>query len=115
MVHKKIPIELYNQVVHVIICQDCEKEKHKLPQLDIDNWNFGGYSIRVETDHYILLNKKYGKDYLLSTAVHEAFHVSNFIMKQVGIHPDVNNDEAQAYLLTYIFEQILKTINNKQD
>jgi hypothetical protein len=42
----------------------------------------------------------------MGTIAHEAFHVSSFIMKRVGINPDVNNDEAQAYLLSWIVEQV---------
>jgi hypothetical protein len=29
-------------------------------------------------------------------------------MKRIGIHPDINNDEAQAYLLSWVTEQVYK-------
>jgi len=57
-----------------------------------------------------VLNKKYLTDepFTIGTISHEAFHITSFIMKRIGIKPDVNNDEAQAYLLSWIVEQVYK-------
>ena len=37
---------------------------------------------------------------------HEALHATNRILEHVGVEPDHINDEAQAYLLSYIVDQI---------
>ena len=43
-----------------------------------------------------------------SIIVHEAVHIVNYIFEHNGIEPDLHNDEAQAYLTGWIFEQIEK-------
>jgi len=42
------------------------------------------------------------------TIAHEALHATNRILYHVGVDPDHNNDEAQAYLLSYIVDEIYK-------
>lgn len=37
---------------------------------------------------------------------HEAFHATSFILDEMGIHADHNNDEAQAYLLGYLVDEL---------
>ena len=113
MIHKSVSIPLYHQYLQIIICDDVEKEidqiNKKYPS-NISKFEFSGYAEGRGKYNLIVLNKKYLKDesFAVSTISHEAFHVTNFIMKRVGIHPDVNNDEAQAYLLSWIVEQVYK-------
>lgn len=49
----------------------------------------------------VAINSKRG-----SSIVHEAEHVKNAIWKYIGYTPQSNNDEVDAYLLTYIYEKI---------
>lgn len=121
MIYKKIHIDMYSQVIYVICCEDCEIEKDKIlaKKLDfnmhtIDFKDWGGLVRSNGANHLVLLNSKYGYDELLATINHEAFHLSNKIMKNVGIEADLDNDEPQAYLLTNIFLNILKVIKLKQ-
>ena len=37
---------------------------------------------------------------------HECLHATSYILDWVGIKPDYMNDEAQAYLMQYIFDQV---------
>ena len=113
MIHKRVEIPLYHQHLQIIICDDAEKEidqiNKKYPS-NIDRFEFAGYAEGKGKYNLIMLNKKYLTDeaFVISTIAHEAFHITSFIMKRVGIHPDVNNDEAQAYLLSWIVEQVYK-------
>ena len=118
MQYKKINTPLHHQVLHIIICDDVEKEMSEVRNkfyANVDRFEFSGYTEAEGRHHLVLLNKKFLTDepFTISTIAHEAFHITNFIMKRVGIHPDVNNDEAQAYLLSWIVEQVYKQFKNK--
>ena len=114
MKHVKFKIDMYEQHIDVVLCEDCANfsetltKKFKLTKTD---WSFSGMIYTNSDNHHVvMLNHKFGTEHLLSTIVHESFHLSNIIMRSVGIKPDLNNDEAQAYLLTYIFENIKKLL-----
>ena len=42
-----------------------------------------------------------------STLVHEAVHIVDFAMEQVGIDPDPANTETRAYMTQHVWEQLL--------
>lgn len=119
MKYKRVSIPLYHQTLHIAICDDAEKEIGEVRKkfyADVDKFEFSGYSQAEGKHHLILLNKKYlmyDEPFAISTIAHEAFHITNFVMKRVGIKPDVNNDEAQAYLLSWIVEEVYKVFKNK--
>lgn len=46
-----------------------------------------------------------------SSIVHEAEHVKNIIWEHIGYTPQINNDEVDAYLLTYICQKITEVFN----
>jgi hypothetical protein len=118
MIHKSFKVPLYHQFLQIIICEDVEKEVNEINKkfyINTDTFNFSGYAESTGKYNLILLNKKYLTDeaFAISTIAHEAFHVTNFISKRVGIKPDVNNDEAQAYLLSWIVEKVYEQFKNK--
>lgn len=43
-----------------------------------------------------------------ASIIHEAEHVKNAIWEFIGYSPQVDNDEVDAYLLTYIYIKILE-------
>lgn len=45
-----------------------------------------------------------------ATLAHECVHAANFIYDQIGQRPDVENDEAYAYLVGYVFRQYCKHV-----
>lgn len=53
------------------------------------------------------------KDAAISTIVHECVHIVNFIFGVHGVELDENNDEHQAYYMTWIFEQCEKFMKTK--
>jgi len=119
MLYKRISMPIYQQTLHIAICEDVEKEileVRKKFYANVDNFEFSGYAEAQDKHHLILLNKKYlryDQPFAVSTIAHEAFHITNFVMKRVGIKPDVNNDEAQAYLLSWIIEEVYKFYKKK--
>ena len=109
----KVKVPLYFQYLYVIVSDDVEKEIdaiRKIFNISIDRFEFAGYSESYGKFNVVVLNKKYLKDenFAIGTIAHESLHITSFIMKRVGIHPDVNNDEAQAYLLSFVVEQVYK-------
>jgi hypothetical protein len=52
------------------------------------------------------IDKKY-----VSSIVHEVVHVKNYICLWCGAELDMENDEPEAYLTGYLFEQIYEFIN----
>jgi len=119
MLYKRINMPIYHQILHIAICDDAEKEINEVRKkfyANVDKFEFAGYAEAEGKHHLILLNKKhlrYDQPFAISTIAHEAFHITNFVMKRVGIKPDVNNDEAQAYLLSWIVEEVYKQYKNK--
>lgn len=103
--------------MHLIISDDVEKDINKINNKlrfykgePFDEYDFAAISTSVGKNHVVILNCKYLTDkvFTLGTISHDAFHLSNFICRRVGIKPDVNNDEAQAYLLSWLVEEIYK-------
>lgn len=118
MLYKRVPIPIYHQTLHIAICDDVEKEISEVNKkfyANVEQFEFAGYSEATGKHHLILLNKKNLPDepFTIGTIAHEAFHITSFVMKRVGIQPDVNNDEAQAYLLSWIVEQVHKQFKKK--
>jgi hypothetical protein len=62
--------------------------------------------------HYIVAftDKKH-----LSNIAHEAVHIKNSIFTDCGIQLDLANDEAEAYLVGWLFEQIYEFFNEKNN
>lgn len=46
----------------------------------------------------------------MSTVVHELEHVKNLVWKYVGYEVKTDNDELDAYLMSYLFEQVEKIL-----
>lgn len=57
----------------------------------------------------IILGKSNGT--LLSRIHHELIHVSTYILHKVGVEVSHQNDEALAYLSSFLFERIIKKLN----
>lgn len=46
----------------------------------------------------------------IPTIVHECEHVKNAVWERIGFVPTPNNDEPDAYLLEYIFAEVMKVV-----
>lgn len=115
MIIKKIKIPIYEQTLYVSITEDYSKEEEEYEYI----WrpgkeDFSGYTAGLNNQYLIILNKKYLKEelHVVSTISHEAFHVTNILFKRIGAAPDMDNGEHQAYLLSWIVEQVYKIYKN---
>lgn len=66
----------------------------------------GGINCIIRGENTIMVKTKYANHW--GTIAHEALHATNRILHSRGVEIDANNDEAQAYLLTYILDKIQK-------
>lgn len=59
-----------------------------------------------ETEHHILLRLNSDSSIL----IHELVHTTNNILQQCNIKADYDNDETQAYLMSWLYKTIVEKI-----
>lgn len=102
---RKINIPIFDYKLTIVITDSWDEIKNKLPNQDIDlsstravtfsNKLIGGSFVAVRSD-------------CSSSIVHEAVHIKNNIWSYIGYSPQADNDEIDAYLVTYIYEKIIE-------
>lgn len=100
-------IPIYNCITTVIVCDNFVKHAKKLGEdLELSANDSIGFAFKLNggsSNYVMLIKKERVTDW--STVAHEALHIANFTLEDRGIKCSVKNDEAQAYLLSYILEQ----------
>lgn len=96
MKSKTIRIPLYFEKLKIVVVDKLDK-----PEYDA--------YVLFEKDKLVLFVKP---DTTAGVIAHEAVHIANYVFKQCGILPDLNNDEPQAYLIGWIVKQIHKFIQS---
>lgn len=96
---KRMIIPIFNYKLEVFIYDDWDEVRfldsdEKYPPKGFTKWQYGSALVAI--------NAKYG-----STIVHEAEHIKNLIWEYIGYRPQSDNDEVDAYLLTYIYNKII--------
>lgn len=95
---KKLTIPIFNYKLTIVIFDKWEEVSHLFdggpePKA-ITRFEYGAALVAV--------NSKRG-----SSIIHEAEHVKNGIWEFIGYTPQRDNDEVDAYLITYIYEKII--------
>ena len=103
---KKMNIPIFDYGLTVIVYDDWDEIKHLFdgnpePKA-ITRFKYGAALVAV--------NANYG-----SSIVHEAEHVKNAIWEYIGYKPMADNDEVDAYLLTYIYKKITDVYYKHKD
>lgn len=106
---KKMIVPIFNYKLTIVIYDDWNEVSHldsnndsNYPPKGFTKWQYGASLVAIDT--------KYN-----STIVHEAEHVKNLIWEYIGYKPQADNDEVDAYLLTYIYEKIMEVYNKHKD
>lgn len=107
MISKKIDIPIYCGKLTIIYDKDLSyvQKKYKTPPLI----NYGAVTIKDESkfrNYIVAFEHKSG-----SIIAHEVVHLVNYIFMDCGIMLDRDNDESQAYITGWLFEQIDKFLN----
>lgn len=95
---RKVMIPIFNYNLTIVIYDDWNEVSHMFN---------GGPEPRAVTRHtygaaLVAINSKHG-----SSIVHEAEHIKNLIWDYIGYIPQRDNDEVDAYLITYIYKKIV--------
>jgi hypothetical protein len=96
---KKMTIPIFDYKLDIIIYDNWEEIKHLddttsiYPPRGLTKWQHGSALVAIDSKYK-------------STIVHEAEHIKNLIWEYIGYKPQIDNDEVDAYLLTYIYEKI---------
>lgn len=103
MTKGKFKVPIYDFIVEVFIFDDIEEAKKEFEGV-IEGHLLGctiEYIDRPKCKLIIPCDN-------ISTVVHELEHIKNLIWKYIGYTPQTNNDEVDAYLITYLLEQTEK-------
>lgn len=98
---RKLTVPIFNYKLTVLIYDDWNEVRH----LDLNDRDSKYAPAGFTTYQYgaalVAINSKRG-----SSIIHESEHVKNLIWEYIGYTPQANNDEVDAYLLTYIYNKI---------
>ena len=87
--------------------------------LDVDyhSEDFGGANGKALEGHngnFIIWSKGSSRRFI-SVIAHECLHITNMILSSRGVGVTLENDEAQAYLMEFIFNKCLSFKSIKKD
>jgi len=107
---KVIDIPIYCCKLTIILDKDLSYVENKYKTKSLKD--FGAVTLKDEKSyrHYVVsfTDKKH-----ISNIVHEIVHIKNQIYLDCAMELDRYNDEPEAYLMGWLFEQINKFLNNK--
>lgn len=97
---KRITIPIFNYKLTIVIFDKWDELYRFLPKEEMEQeanaitiYNYGASLVAI--------NARRG-----SSITHESEHVKNAIWRYIGYEPQRDNDEVDAYLLTYIYNKI---------
>lgn len=97
---KKMIIPIFNYNLTVVIFDKWEELERFLPKEEMEH-EAKAITIHQYGASLVAVNSKRG-----SSIIHESEHIKNSIWRYIGYTPQENNDEVDAYLITYIYDKI---------
>lgn len=97
---KKIIIPIFNYKLTIVIFDKWEECDKFLPANEMET-EANAITIHKHGASLVAVNAERG-----SSIAHESEHVKNAIWRYIGYEPQRDNDEVDAYLLTYIYNKI---------
>lgn len=99
---KRMVIPIFNYRLTVIIYDnwnevkslDSNSRNEKEAPAGFTTWDYDSALVAIQSNRG-------------SSIIHESEHVKNLIWEYIGYKPQADNDEVDAYLLTYIYEKIV--------
>ncbi len=100
---KTIKIPIYGGQLTMVLADDLSyvEKMFKTPSLE----NFGAVTLKKDSEYKEYLVAFTDKDHL-SNIAHEIVHLKNYIFKDCAIALDYENDEPEAYLTGWLFDQM---------
>lgn len=107
---RKIKIPIYNSIVDFIVFDEWE---------EVNKWHDNSEDERegfILTDIYHPnIIKMFTNSGYRSNIVHEIIHIKNQIFSIIGQKVDPDNDEAEAYLVEYLYKELIKVFDIHQN
>jgi hypothetical protein len=100
---------LRNVLVAIKLYLKWEELEGSIPQDEMDT-EANAITISAYGASLVAVNSRRG-----SSIVHEAEHIKNHIWQYIGYTPQRDNDEVDAYLLTYIYDKITQVFYKHKD
>lgn len=97
---KKIIIPIFNYKLTIVIFDKWEELNKMLPPEEMEH-EADAITISNYGASLVAVNSK-----SKSSIVHEAIHIKNSIWRYIGYNPQRDNDEVDAYLVTYIYNKV---------
>ena len=101
---KNIAIPIYRYALKIVVFDSLKEAKERFP--DIQSNDSKGLILDYGDRAIICVPPN---DTL--TVVHECEHIKNAIWKRIGFIPTPENDEPDAYLLEYIYKEVMKIVS----
>lgn len=109
---KTIRIPIYGAKLTIILTDNLEKVSIKYSTISLSNYGAVAMRNKSKYKEYIVA---FDKDSLSNHLIaQETVHLVNYIFLDSGIDLDLINDEAQAYLTGYIFNEIDKSLTKME-
>lgn len=106
-------VPIYGSLFGLIISNDVEQTKARFDG-EFDDFIYAHALLRErkELNWYVIVLNPYDKDHYLTNGViaHEAYHITDWIMRAKGFQWDPNNNEAQCYLIQYFVDFIYEKL-----
>lgn len=100
---------LFNYKLTIVIFDRWEELEGSISQDEMDT-EANAITISAYGASLVAVNSRRG-----SSIVHEAEHIKNHIWQYIGYTPQRDNDEVDAYLLTYIYDKITQVFYKHKD
>lgn len=110
MLKKTIKIPIYGCKLTMIFDKDLSFIEKKYKTISLKD--FGAVTLKIENEyrHYIVA---FTDAEHLSNIAHEIVHIKNHIFLDIGAKIDVYNDEPEAYLTGWLFDEIYKFLKTE--
>lgn len=101
---KNVVIPIYRYALKVVVFDSLKEAKERFPDIQSDDskglvLDYGDKAIICVPPNDTL------------TVLHECEHIKNAIWKRIGFIPTPENDEPDAYLLEYIYKEVMKIVS----
>lgn len=106
---RKTIIPIFNYKLTIVIFDRWEELEGSIPQDEMDT-EANAITISAYGASLVAVNSRRG-----SSIVHEAEYIKNHIWQYIGYTPQRDNDEVDAYLLTYIYDKITQVFYKHKD
>jgi hypothetical protein len=101
---KKIKVPIYNTILTIVISKNLDGVSEKF-NLKEDLSEYSAITIDEKDGSVVVA---FSDIYRIKDIAHEVVHIKNYIFRNINQKLDVDNDEAEAYLTTWLFNYIYK-------